>query len=362
MSDELGDLLEDLDMEDWISREGLDYRTSHGRSGLQIQLKECPRCGGTDWKVYLNAETGLGNCFHGACQGEPGFNKYSFIKYVLDADGKTTVNHIKDYARSLGWQPKRVKVKKRQRVEIPDVTLPASVPMPTANGQYLSYLSDRHITPETSQLFQLKYAIDSWWNYEIEGQDKGQKYEHRLIIPVHSLDGKLVNFQGRDLTGQSDQKYLFPPTLPGTACYLYNSHRARGKRVVVMGEGAFDVMAIHQALKGDPNFGVVGSFGKHLSGGDNDLNQVLQLRKMKEEGLQGVVMMWDGSKGAARSAMEACQQIVGIGLKAYVALLPKDKDPNEVTPDVVRHALKTAFRYTSSTKLMIMREIMKRYG
>lgn len=363
MSDELGDLLDDLDMEDWLSMEGVDYRHSHGRSGLQLQIKECPRCGGTDWKVYLNADNGLGNCFHGACQGEPGFNKYTFIQAHLDTNGRDTVAHIKDYSRSLGWQPKKVKAKVQQPTTLPTVSLPASVPMPTNDGQYLNYLKDRGISPTTSAHFQLKFAVDAWWNYEVAGERKGQKYENRLVIPVHDLEGTLVNFQGRDITGLSAQKYLFPPGLPGTACYLYNAHRARGRKVLIVNEGAFDVMATHQALATHriAGIGVVGTFGKHLSGGDNPLNQVRQLRALKAEGLESVVMMWDGSRGAALEALKTCQELIGLGLKAYLALLPAGKDPNEATPAEVVDSVRTAFRVTSNTKLLVMKEINLRY-
>ncbi len=78
-----------------------------------------------------------------------------------------------------------------------------------------------------------------------------QKGERRLLIPVYDLDGKLVTFQGRDIIGDQDAKYLFPPALPGTGRFLYNGHNAVRARRIAMGEGAFDVFSLKAAIDGE---------------------------------------------------------------------------------------------------------------
>ncbi|MDT1872892.1 DNA primase, partial [Acinetobacter baumannii] len=80
----------------------------------------------------------------------------------------------------------------------------------------------------------------------------------------------------------------------------YNGHNALGYVEIVMGEGAFDAMAIYQAFKEDEflcNVGVVASFGKHLSVG-GDESQMAELLKLKDEGLECVTIMWDGEPAA----------------------------------------------------------------
>jgi DNA primase len=65
MSAEGEEIAEQLDLEYWFDREGLAHKMTRGGSGQQIQVQECPSCGDRKWKVYLNAETGLGNCLAG---------------------------------------------------------------------------------------------------------------------------------------------------------------------------------------------------------------------------------------------------------------------------------------------------------
>jgi DNA primase len=97
-------------------------------------------------------------------------------------------------------------------------------------------------------------------------------YNRRVLIPIYDLDGKLVSFQGRDITGTAEKKYLFPPGYArATGEHLYNGHNVIGRPSdVVVGEGAFDVIAIKVAFDADPTLRdvvPVGTFGKHLSHG-----------------------------------------------------------------------------------------------
>ncbi|MBO6511842.1 MAG: hypothetical protein JJ979_25730, partial [Roseibium sp.] len=52
-----------IDPEYWVDYEGLDHIVSRGVNGQQINLKECPFCGDRRHRFYMNAETGVGNCF-----------------------------------------------------------------------------------------------------------------------------------------------------------------------------------------------------------------------------------------------------------------------------------------------------------
>ncbi len=65
--EEFREMMESVDMEEWLSHEGVEYRNTRGTKGEQLNVRTCPSCGKDEWKVYLNAETGLGNCFSGSC-------------------------------------------------------------------------------------------------------------------------------------------------------------------------------------------------------------------------------------------------------------------------------------------------------
>jgi DNA primase len=344
MADDLREMLNRLDMEFYAEREGLTYKVTSGQNGAQLNLKECPACGDSRWRTYINAETGLGNCF--VCSET--FSKWGFIQHHTGMNNAETFRHIREVLHEQGWRPRRTTT---AAVEIPDkIHLPASIPLPY-EGQNLVYLERRGIDADMAGYFHLRYCEDAWWNYTKEdGSRGGQNFGQRVIIPVFDLDGKLVTFQGRDVTGTSDRKYLFPATLPATGRFLYNGHNVIRTRRVVVGEGAFDVMALKVAVDGEPELRdivPIGTFGKHLSagGGSDQLGAFLELRR---RGVEEVVFCWDGETAALNAAADAGLLLGKIGLRAKVALLPKGLDPNEARPDVVRQAIWQAAPVTSA--------------
>lgn len=351
---ELSDILDRIDIEYWLDREGYEYRITRGKSGVQLNVKECPACGNTNWKVYLNQETGLGNCFHGDCEAK--FTKWSFIKHGLgNISNREVFEHVEHVAAEQGWRPKKKIVAKATRGE-GQLKLPKSFDLPI-KGKNLKYLEDRGITLDTCRTFGLKFSLKGWFEYiGPDGDKKYQSYKNRILIPVKDLNGRLVSFQGRDITGTAEKKYLFPPGFASTGTYLYNGHNAYGYVDVVMGEGAFDVMAIHQAFQEDPvlcNVAAIGSFGKHVSEG-GDTSQMHELLKLKEAGMQSLTLMWDGEKAAILDAIEASMKISSYGIKTRLAILPEGKDPNEVSPETVRKAYREAIEINKGTAARLL--------
>lgn len=346
-SGELDEILNSIDPETLCGDLGVDYRMTHGSSGAQINVHECPRCGGSDWKVFLNAESGLGNCFHGSCVGEPGFNKFSFASAFLEKSPKETAAYFKKYADTAVWRPKREAPAASRSSPDSDFQLPDSIEIAGSLAQ--SYLADRGFDLNCVDKFGWSYCEKGYFNYRDDsGESRGQPYAGRIIIPICDLDESIVTFQGRDITGSQEKKYIFPPGLPGSGRFLYNAQAVKGIENVVMGEGVFDVAAIDQAFAGISEVGAIGSFGKSLSGivtlSQNDqLSRLLQLKKL---GMRRLVMMWDGEKSAIVQACKIAQRIVSIGIDTYIAILPKDKDPNEVSKEVVRAAYVNSLRAT----------------
>lgn len=351
---DISELEESIDMELWLDSQGVDYHITRGTSGEQLNIKECPRCGGSDYKVYMNRETGLGNCFHGSCVGEKGFTKFRFIKHQLGTDYRETVEHMKAFARECGWRPKR-----KKSIDVSDSTdfsLPASVALTESN---IPFLEGRGIDLNIAKYFNLRYSECGYFSYLRGGEGKRQDYSERVIIPIYDLNGKMVTFQGRDITGESFRKYLFPPGLPSTSAFLYNGQNALGRNCIVIGEGVFDVMAIKSAFDDDVNLRdveAVGSFGKHLSHGMLLNDQLGALITLKSHGLKQVTFMWDGEFSATESATKAAALVRGVGLDVRISLLPPGKDPNEISSDEVRRAYYSSME--ASSKLGLMKIIM----
>lgn len=346
----LGELSEALDLEFWLDRESISYRLSPGHSGMQANIETCPECGDRRHRVYLNVESGVGNCF--VCNAT--FSKLSFIKSYLATDSwREVVEHVKEALKDQGWRPKRMT---SAAVEPGEVRLPLSVELPTKDGLNVVYLMRRGVSDDLTRYFHLRYCEEDWYQAtRADGTPASQLFKQRIIIPIYDLDGKLVTFQGRDVTGQADRKYLFPMGLPGTGRFLFNGQNVMGTRRVVMGEGVFDVIALKQAMDEEPELRDVvpiGSFGKHLSAGTEDGNdQMTRFLALKKAGLREVTIMWDGEKKALRAALEAAAKLVRAGLDAKVALLPAGKDPAEVTPDAVRKAFYGAMPYTKALEV-----------
>lgn len=334
---ELDELIDRLDMASFLDYHGIDYKHTVGRSGPQLWLKECPSCGGSKWKVYIGEETGLGSCFHGGCELGT-FNKWRFIKAQLgDVPNREVFAHIKQVSIHLGWRPKRKAT--GVTLEVPEVKLPNSIALPDVNGDIPVYLAQRGVTPELCEYFQLRYCHEGYFGYTEYGRKKWQDYSNRILIPIFDMRGELACFQGRDITGEADPKYMFPPQIASAGSFLYNGHNAWGAKRLVIGEGAFDVLSIRAALDEEMDLrgvAAVGTFGMHLSAGTDGNSQVQKLVELKREGLKEVTFMWDGEKKAIAAALEQANLIARLGFKVRIALLPEDKDPNEVPAAVVR--------------------------
>lgn len=345
----IADILDAISPEDFLADIGVDFRVTPGRSGTQLNVKCCPRCGGNSWKVFLNAETGLGNCFHGSCAGEPGFNLFTFTQNKLGIDSKETFNQMKAFAKTSGWRPKRPSTAFVSSVPT-EVKIPASIPL--RDGNALPYLTARGFDGRWQEYFGWRYCAYGQYPYiNAEGESRDQDYSKRVIIPVHDLEGKLVTFQGRDITDTQERKYLFPPQLPGTGKYLYNAHRVSGCHTLVINEGVMDVAATTIALRkhGASSLAAVGSFGLSLSGsttkqGDDQYGALMQL---KQKGIKRIIFMWDAEKNALLAACKEAQLVSRLGFDVAIAILPFGKDPNEVDSSVVVEKLDGAIQATS---------------
>jgi DNA primase len=323
---ELDAALEKINLENYLDREGVGYRHSYGTKGLQLQFDECPFCGEGGGKTYCNADTGLGNCFHGSCGAK--FNKFTLIRKVSGLAGPAFAEHVKAVAQEMGWMPK----KERAEIVMGELKLPNHLDWLPHNGRELRYLAERGVTAASCEWFRLGYCHDkAWWRYLLDdGTEKFMNFSRRVIIPIFDLDGTMVSFQGRDVTGAQLPKYQFPNGYAVAGKHIYNGNGfTDGVHThLVIGEGAFDGIAVHQAIQTEPGcrdmLGVA-TFGMHLSGGpDSQLDRLVRLR---ERGLRTVTFLWDGEGRAIAQAVKSGLQVAGLGLQVRIATLPEGYDP-----------------------------------
>ena len=192
--------------------------------------------------------------------------------------------------------------------------LPSNLIELGSKGGMSQYLINRGINMETADYFHLKYAPQgSYWQFKkADGTLGYQDYSNRIIIPVYDLEGNLKTFQGRDVTGLSKKKYMFPPGVNASGAFLYNGHNVVGNSQV----GAF--------------------------------------LRLKEKGLKVVTFMWDGEYRAHNAAIKATRELRSHGLMVRIANLPKDKDPNEVPAETVRKCFWEADSINRINELLAM--------
>ena len=341
----IAEMLEHLDIQTFLDYEGIEYQEKMGGSGPQLNMKYCPACGDAKWRTWLNAETGLGNCFRGSCQ--KGYNKWVFIReYLGNPPNAEVVQYIERLVGEMGWRPKP-KPKATTPIGVPLCELPSGcIALPDVNGNNLAYLEERGINGELCREFGLLYCDHGYYSAANPIREREEQYYgKRVIIPLFDLHGSRVNFQGRDITGKSARKYLFPPGLPASGKYLYAGHLVQGKEEVAVGEGVFDAISLTAAFREDPDLssvGAVATYGMHLSDGEDGNNQVSYFLTLKRLGLKRVTFMWDSEKAALKRAFDAATKLSGLGLKARVAVLPTGKDPNDASQREVVQAYYSA--------------------
>ena len=350
---EYKELLENIDIQDWLSDEAIDYKRG---SSANLNVRQCPFCGSQNYKVYMRADDGRGVCFAGSCHQQK-FNFFSFVREHLGVGNADVFRHLEQYAQRSGFKPATAGQHSPAPVTPDEWNLPRSTPLPGLNGtSTLPYLIERKVLLSTQSLFQLSYCHEGHFNYvNADGKRSRMDFSGRVLIPVHDLDGVARTFQGRDVTGTAEKRYLFPPMLPGTGRFLYGAHLHRGKDHLVIGEGAFDVWAIHQSIDGMADMkgmGAVGSFGLSIGGSDErGDDQLGRLRQLKQNGLKTLTFLWDAEKGALRHALDAGMALRREGFAVRIGLLPPGKDPSECSTEQVRAAIREAVVLSDGTFL-----------
>lgn len=233
----------------------------------------------------------------------------------------------------------------------------------------LAYLkSDRQLSEETIQQFQLGYAPQGWetlYSYLVEqkhypaqlveaaglivprksgGSGYYDRFRNRIIIPIHDTQGRVIGFGGRAL-GDEQPKYLNSPEteLFDKGKTLFGLDKAKtaiskeDKAIVV--EGYFDAIALHAA--GITN--AVASLGTALS-----LDQVRQLLRYTDS--KQIILNFDADKAGTQAAERAIGEIEKLAYQGEVQLrvlnIPDGKDADEFlktySPEQYRELLANA--------------------
>lgn len=215
----------------------------------------------------------------------------------------------------------------------------------------LDYLKEtRKLTQENIQKFELGYAPSSWetlYHYLVEqkayplalvekaGLIKPRKngngyydyFRHRLMIPIHNSQGKIIAFGGRSLDDQEPKYLNSPDTIlfdKGRTLFCLDKAKnaiQKNDQVVIV-EGYFDAIALHIAGINQ----TVASLGTALS--ENQIKVLLKYTESKQ-----IILNFDADQAginATKRAISEIEKLIYTGqINLRILNLPGGKDADE---------------------------------
>jgi DNA primase len=206
----------------------------------------------------------------------------------------------------------------------------------------LSYFKERDFREAIIKKFQLGYSPDHRDTFSVHAKKNGytedillktglsvgseerlfDRFQGRVIFPIHNLTGKVLGFGGRILSGDKTKaKYLNSPEseIYNKSKTLYGIYFAKNAIVkhdnCLLVEGYTDVISMHQA--GIEN--VVASSGTSLT-----TDQIRLIRRYTNN----ITILYDGDKAGINASLRGTDMILEEGMNVRVLLFPDGDDPD----------------------------------
>lgn len=166
------------------------------------------------------------------------------------------------------------------------------------------------------------------------GASPSDKMRGRVVIPVF-YKGKMVGYHGRAMDNGVEPKYWNTAGLDiKEHIFNYDGIEPGGELIVV--EGAFNAMSMWE--KGFSN--VVATFGTKFTSD--------QIKKIFALAPESVVICFDRDTNAQRSGQKAAMALGALTYQlvdTYIMPLPKGKDPNQLSEEVLRSCYEKRVKY-----------------
>ncbi len=223
-----------------------------------------------------------------------------------------------------------------------------------------AYLKKRNFTDELIDRFSIGYAPIESILYQsfskkgykeidmiksglvIESNKHFDRFDDRIMFPLHNSEGKIVGFSGRiyKIT-QTDSKYVNSPEsdifIKGET--LYNYYRCkestRKEGFVYLLEGFMDVIALYKAGKEN----AVALMGTALT-----KEHIRMLRRLTST----VHICLDGDRAGQVAASKAAAALIEANMNVKIILLPDNHDPDEIFEEHGKEGLLEMLKKTLS--------------
>jgi DNA primase len=273
----------------------------------------CPYCFDPSAHLGINLESKGFSCWICRKSG----SVFTLVKRLMKTNNKDTFAFLKKFltGKVKFYDEPESSSNKQDVVTLPSHILKSPLPVHT------KYLRGRGFKPkELEDFFGIRYT-GQISKYKAS-TEKLVDFKYRIIIPIY-INGKLVNFTARDVTGMAEEKYKNCPTddtiiTTKDAIYGYDSIV---DDTAVLVEGPTDVWRIGPGALGF--FGI--KYTRH------------QLNLLYQKGLKKAVVFFDNEPMAQKIA-ETLAKEIGSFIPDVSILVPDDSisDPGEMTRKQVK--------------------------
>lgn len=210
-----------FDVISFLEAKEIEFKTSGSNTTKGWAQLNCPFCHDPSFHLGVNLSSGLFHCW--VCSQKGGSNK--LIKELLSVNYYEAEKIIAEFDTDKEIEEEKIELK--SKLEVPSEFTTELLDL------HRQYLIGRKFNPD---FLQNKYGIMAAY--------QTGRFAYRIMIPV-LLNGELVNFTGRDVTGLQKSKYMHmhnsEAVLP-MKNILYNLDSVKDKIIIV--EGVTDVWRI----------------------------------------------------------------------------------------------------------------------
>lgn len=274
------------------------------------------------------------------------------LTFLVDRDGLSFQEALEQLANRAGMEvPRNIRgvslSKKRSRFDFLSQCQAhfRSNLRHAARGQEArEYLDKRQVDKHWIDHFGLGYAMNAWDglvqalgknsdNVDLglslgvikkreNGEGHWDFFRNRLTFPIQTASGEIIAFAGRDLSGDSQAKYLNTPEsdLFKKSRVLYGLHQSRElireTRTAIVVEGYFDVIRMHSC--GFAN--TIAPMGTALTP-----DHLMILERQCDD----IILLFDGDRAGRMAALRTVQLAWDLEARTRVAHLPSGVDPDD---------------------------------
>lgn len=285
----------------------IDYRIPYTLPGNSVGKVtpgwigiQCPNsnCDSRHKENYggFNLHKGYFNCWN--CGGHPLGLVVSWLLGVSLSEAESILATYRSEPSNFAFSPQS-RVKYASKIKVPGEGL---------FDAHKQYLEKRRFSPQWAVE---NYGITAVPGVSYKPEDRG--FENRIIIPLYDARGKVISFQGRDITDKHNLRYKGCPNIRSVMNYkhtLYADNTVPGQQVGVV-EGIFDQWRL--------GAGFVATYGLALTKW-----QIKALSKYRK-----IFFLFDSEDTAQKKAEHYGYELAGLGCEVETIQIDAD-DPDDL--------------------------------